>query len=251
MADASQGPGSGPPSVPTPRPFPKRARLRFPSPGEFPVRGTPALPPEIEFLVQHGISADRLLHALASKPAGVEPLDALLAEGIVGEEQYYHALAQHLGCMYYVGEPPFAEHFDAVRSLKCGVAALAERCSGPRAVIAPRGQLVPRLIETRTAGHLHPGSFAVASPHRFAALVRMRRGDDLLADALARIPDSMSARRGMSGAQIATAGLATIAAFVLGVENFQRADRQRVRGALAAVLGLNRPALGGRNRPPG
>ncbi len=171
--------------------------------------------------MQHGISADRLLHALASKPAGVEPLDALLAEGIVGEEQYYHALAQHLGCMYYVGEPPFAEHFDAVRSLKCGVAALAERCSGPRAVIAPRGQLVPRLIETRTAGHLHPGSFAVASPHRFAALVRMRRGDDLLADALARIPDSMSARRGMSGAQVATAGLATIAAFVLGVENFQ------------------------------
>jgi cellulose synthase/poly-beta-1,6-N-acetylglucosamine synthase-like glycosyltransferase len=220
MADGSQGSGSGPPSVATPRTFPKRAMLRFPSPSESPVRGTPALPPEIEFLVQHGVSADRLLHALASKPAGVEPLDTLLAEGIVGEEQYYHALAQHLGCMYYVGEPPFAEHFDAVKSLKCGVAPLAERRSGPRAVIAPRGELVPRLIETRTAGHLHPKSFAVASPHRFAALVRMRRGDDVLADALARIPDSMSARRGMSGAQIATAGLATIAAVVLGVENF-------------------------------
>ena len=160
-----------------------------------------------------------MFQALANKPRGVETLDAVLAEGIVAEEQYYHALAQHLGCAYYVGEPPFSPDFDAIKALRCGVAALEGSGGGPRAVIAPRAELVPRLIETRAAGHLHPNSFAVASPQRFAALVRMRRGDDILAHALARIPNSLSARRGLSGPQIAAAVLAAVAAIALGETN--------------------------------
>jgi glycosyltransferase XagB len=218
MAETSQG--SGTPSISTPEPFADRAAARPPSRVDGPIRATGRpLPSELQFLAQHGVSADQLLRALAAAPRGVEPLDALLGEGVVTEETYYHALAQHLGCAYYVGEPPFAESFDAVKSLRCGVAPLAGRGRGPRAVIAPRAQSVPRLIEMRASGRLHPKSFAVASPQRLAALLRMRCGDAVLADALSRVPDSFSAKGGMSGAQIVSAGLFAILAFALGAAN--------------------------------
>lgn len=192
-------------------------------------RLTRALPPEIEFLAQHEASADRMLRVLDTSPGGVEPLDALLAEGMLSEEQYYQALARRLGCAYFDGEPPFAPHFDVVKSLRSGVAPLDGGLDGPRAVIAPRASLVSRLIAMRFAGRLHPNSFAVASPQRFAALVRMRRGDEVLAGALARIPDSLSARRGISSAQIAVAGLIAVLAIALGLMNAQ---------ALAGVASL-------------
>ena len=244
MADATQE--SGTVSISTPATSASRPFARRTSRGEGPLRPVARpLPPELEFLAQHGVSPDRLLHAAAGAPGGVEPLDALLGEGIVAEEQYYHALAQHLGCPYYVGEPTFAEHFDAVKGLRCGVAPLAARGGEPRAVIAPRAQSVPRLIEMRAAGRLHPNSFAVTSPQRFAALVRMRRGEAVLADALERLPDSLSAKRGMSGGQIAAAGLIALSAFALGV-----ADIHALVGvhplALAAVPGLDCLSLGGR-----
>ncbi len=177
------------------------------------------LPLELDFLVEFGVSADQMLRVLDVRPAGVEPLDALLAEGLVTEEQYYHALARHLGCAYYNGQSGFAAHFDAGKSLRVAVAPLEGSIGEPRAVIAPRAQDVARLIESRTAGLLHPESFAVASPRRFASLVRMRRGSDVLALALDRLPGSLSAKRGMSGAQIVAVGLAATLAIALGVTN--------------------------------
>ena len=45
------------------------------------------------------------------------------------EEAYYRALARRLGCEYYRGEPPFAENFDPVKSLKCGVAPVTSAAS--------------------------------------------------------------------------------------------------------------------------
>ncbi len=123
MAEVSQG--SGAPSISTPETAPDQAPARPPFRGNAPIRGAGrSLPVEIQFLAQHGVSADRLLRAVAAAPRGVEPLDAVLAEGVVDEETYYHALAQHLGCAYYVGEPPFDDTFDAVKSLRCGVAPL-------------------------------------------------------------------------------------------------------------------------------
>ena len=209
--------GSGTLSISAPEALPfARPRSR----GDTPVRRLGhSLPLELEFLAQHGFSPDRLLRALAAVPRGVEPLEALLGEGVFTEETYYRALAQHLGCAYYAGEPTFAENFDAVKSLRCGVAPLAGRGGAPRAVIAPRAQSVPRLIEMRALGRLRPESFAVASPQRLAALVRMRGGDAILGDALGRLPDSLSAKRGMSGAQTAAAGLVAVLAFALGAAN--------------------------------
>jgi glycosyltransferase XagB len=202
--------------------------------GRGPIRplGRP-LPPELEFLTRHGISLNSLLRALAAAPWGVEPLDALLGEGIVAEEHYYHALAQHLGCAYFAGEQPFAKHFDVAKALLSGVAPLSPHGGGPRAVMAPRAALVPGLIEMRASGGLAPESFAVASPSRFAALVRMRRGEAVLADALRRLPDRLSARRAMSGLQIAAAGLVAICAAALGAW-----DLRALTGAASAMLWL-------------
>ncbi len=135
-----------------------RTFARPPSGGDGLVRelGRP-LPPELEFLAQHGVSLSLLLRAVAAAPRGIEPLDVLLGEGVVAEE-HYHALAQHLGCAYFVGDPPFAGHFDAVKGLRCGVAPLAPRGEGPRAVIAPRAQLVPRLIKESRVGLIRRAS---------------------------------------------------------------------------------------------
>jgi hypothetical protein len=136
---------------------------------------TARLPPEIAFLAGEGLSPERLLNAIASEPRSVRPLDKLLSEGHISEDAYYRALARHLGCRYYDGDPPLADAFDAVRGLNCGVAPLEPRGQGPRAVIAPRSQFVPRLIEMAQSSRYRSGSFALASPQRFAGLLRARR----------------------------------------------------------------------------
>lgn len=61
----------------------------------------------------------------------------------------------------------------------------------------------------------------------------MRRGDAILADALGRLPESLSAKRGLSGAQIAVAGLLVVLAVALGV-----ADIQLLAGVASLALWL-------------
>jgi hypothetical protein len=131
-----------------------------------------ALPPELAFLAAEGFSPQPLLNALVAAPKAVRPVDQLLSEGKLTEEAYYRALASHLGCHYYCGTPPLARTVDAVKSLRCGVARIETRDTGPRMVIAPRAEVVPRLIEATLSGAIRSGSFALASPQRFASLVR-------------------------------------------------------------------------------
>jgi cellulose synthase/poly-beta-1,6-N-acetylglucosamine synthase-like glycosyltransferase len=228
MAMISQGPHTR--SISPPEAVPGRAFEQPPARGDGMIGGrSRSLPVELEFVRQHGVSTDRLLSALDAAPLGVGPLDAILREGVIQEEDYYQALAQHLGCEYYFGEPSFGKDFDVLKGLRCGVAPLAARGRGPRAVIAPRASSVSRLIEMTKSGRLHPESFAVASPQRFASFVRMQRGDAVLDDALGRLASSLSARRGMNGAQIAAAGLIASSAFAVAAANIH---------VLTAVLSL-------------
>src|ERR1700733_12424622 len=148
------------------------------------------------------------------------PVDQLLSEGKITEEVYYRALASHLGCQYYSGDPPFARAFDAVKGLRCGAAPIEWHGAGPRMVIAPRAQFVPRLIEATLSGAIRSGSFALTSPQRFASLVRAYRGTELLDVALGRLPTSLTAREGMTGLQIAAVGAIAILALVLAVVDF-------------------------------
>jgi glycosyltransferase XagB len=173
------------------------------------------LPPELSFLVAEGFSPERLLNALRAEPRAVGPVEKLLSEGLVSEEVYYRALARHLGCQYYNGEPPLAAAFDAMRGLRCGVAPLETSGAGPRAVIAPRAQFVPRLIEAAQLSRFRLGSFALTSPQRFAGFLRARRSEELLDVALGRLPASLTARHGMTWLQMAVLGV--VAALALGL----------------------------------
>ena len=173
------------------------------------------LPPELAFLAAQGFSPERLLNAIGAEPA-VRPVDKLLSEGLISEDVYYRALARHLGCQYYNGEPPLAGAFDAMRGLRCGVAPLESRGEGPRAVIAPRAQFVPLLIEAAQSSRFRSGSFALTSPQRFAGLLRARRSEELLDVALGRLPASLTARHGMTGLQIAVVGALAALASALG-----------------------------------
>ena len=193
----------------------------------------PGLPPELAFLAAEGFSPERLLAAIGAPPKAVRPLDKLLSEGLISEEVYYRALARHLGCQYYNGDPPLAAAFDAMRGLRCGVAPLESRGEGPRAVIAPRAQFVPRLIEAAQSSRFGAGSFALTSPQRFAGLLRARRSEDLLDVALGRLPASLTARHGMNALQIAAAGAVATLACVLLVVSFDA-----LRAVASAALWL-------------
>jgi hypothetical protein len=170
----------------------------------------------LAFLAAEGFLPEPLLSAESAVPKSVRPVDQLLGEGKIAEEAYYRALANHLGCQYYCGEPPFARAFDAVKGLRCGVAPLEPRSASPRMVIAPRAQFVPQLIEATLSGALRSGSFALTSPQRFASLVRACHGEELLNVALGCLPASLTARQGMTGFQIALIGAGAMVALVLG-----------------------------------
>jgi cellulose synthase/poly-beta-1,6-N-acetylglucosamine synthase-like glycosyltransferase len=194
-----------------------RAALRSDKPVE---RGASSLPAELEFLARQGASPEELLEAIGAAPKGVRPVDSLLGEGIVREEDYYRALARHLGCEFYSGQSPFSTDFDAARGLRCGVAPLEWRSQGARAVIAPRAQSVRPLIEMAQSGRIRSGSFAVTSPQRFAALVRQHRGEAVLDDALGRLPRDLSARSGLSARQTGAAAALAAIGFAIAVGNF-------------------------------
>lgn len=193
----------------------------------------PGLPPELAFLAAEGFAPEHLLNAVSAAPRSVRPADQLLSEGKITEEVYYRALAGHLGCQYYCGEPPLAQAFDAVKALRCGVAPLEPRSAGPRIVIAPRARFVPQLIEATMSGAIRSGSFALTSPQRFASLVRAYRADELLDVALGRLPASLTARRRMTALQSAVLGAAAILALALGI-----ADLDALEAVSSATLWL-------------
>jgi glycosyltransferase XagB len=206
----------------------KRADSRWPYDQAFPPNkeqadiGTRGLPLELAFLAAEDISPELMEEGVgATRRAALWSLVGLLTEGKITEEAYYRALAIHLGCEYYNGDPPLADSFDAVKGLRCGVGPLEPRSARPRIVVAPQAQLVPRLIEATRSGAIRSGSFALASPQRFASLIRAYRGAELLDVALDRLPASLTARQGMTGFQIAVVGAAAILAFFLGLSDFE------------------------------
>jgi glycosyltransferase XagB len=179
------------------------------------------LPPELAFLADHDLSSELMVESESATPKAIWSLDYLLSEGKVVEDAYYRALAIHLGCEYYNGEPPLARSFDAVKGLRCGVGPLEPRTARPRIVIAPHAQFVSRLIEATRSGSIRSGSFALASPQRFASLVRAYRSPELLDVALDRLPAGLTAREGMTRFQTAVVSTAAILALCLGVADFK------------------------------
>jgi len=108
-----------------------------------------ALPVEIGFLADHGHPPD-ILHqtVLLASLAGVTADEALLKHGLVGETEFYRALAAELGTAFLTS-PQLSREVRYPFSLQAGLAPLA----GPKGgfVATPRGAALTRLLTARQA----------------------------------------------------------------------------------------------------
>jgi cellulose synthase/poly-beta-1,6-N-acetylglucosamine synthase-like glycosyltransferase len=162
------------------------------------------LAPEIAFLVAQDCAPDALRQAeAAARRDGVSAEQALLGEGLIGEEAYYRALARHLRLPFYRGEIPVAQSVEADPAIACGVAPLAPNRAGLRVIAAPRAVAIRYLLDRAEAGAL-PSGLSIASPRMLSARVRAEAGARVAAaaaDALARRDPALCARFGLSSRQ--------------------------------------------------
>ncbi len=179
------------------------------------------LAPEIAFLAARDCAPDALQRAAAAaRRDGVSAEQALLGEGLIGEEAYYRALARHLRLPFYRGEIPIAQSVEADPAIACGVAPLAPNRAGLRVIAAPRAMAIRYLLDRAEAGALPPG-LSIASPRALSARVRAEAGARIAAaaaHALARRDPALCARFGLSGRQrVAIAAFGLVAAFSAAV----------------------------------
>ena len=198
------------------RPFGRQAataRRKLAWPG---ARVVGELAPEIAFLAAQECAPDILRQAeAAARRDGVSAEQALLGEGLIGEETYYRALARRLRLPFYRGEIPVARSVEADPAIACGVAPLAPNRAGLRVIAAPRAMAIRYLLDRADAGALPPG-LSIASPRMLSDRVRVEAGPGIAAaaaNALARRDPALCARFGVSRGQgVAIASLGLLAA---------------------------------------
>jgi len=173
------------------------------------------LAPEIAFLAAQGWAPGALLEAeAAARRDGVSAEQALLGEGLIGEEDYYRALASRLRLPFYRGEIPVAQSVEADPAIAFGVAPLAPNRAGLRVIAAPRAAAIRYLLAKAEAGAL-PRGVAIASPRMLSDKVRAEAGPriaEAAAGALARRDPALCARFGLSGGQCVALGVFVLAA---------------------------------------
>ena len=174
-----------------------------------------AFAPEIAFLAAQGWAPGALLQAeAAARRYGVSAEQALLGEGLIGEDDYYRALARHLRLPFYRGEIRVAQSVEADPAIACGVAPLAPNRAGLRVIAAPRAAAIRYLLERAEAGAL-PSGVAIASPRMLSDKVRAEAGAriaETAADALARRDPALCARFGFSPRQCVALGVFAVVA---------------------------------------
>jgi cellulose synthase/poly-beta-1,6-N-acetylglucosamine synthase-like glycosyltransferase len=180
-----------------------------------------AFAPEIAFLVGQGLEPGALLQAAAAAERdGLSAEQALLGEGLLGEEAYYRALANRLRLPFYRGEIPVAQSVEADPAIVCGVAPLAPNRAGLRVIAAPRAAAIRYLLGKAEAGAL-PSGLAIASPHMLSDRVRAEAGAriaEAAAGALEQRDPALCARSGLCGGQCIALGVfALIAAAAAAV----------------------------------
>jgi cellulose synthase/poly-beta-1,6-N-acetylglucosamine synthase-like glycosyltransferase len=173
------------------------------------------LAPEIAFLAAQGCAPGALLKAeAAARRDGVSAEQALLGEGLIGEEEYYLALARRLRLPFYRGEIPVAHSVEPDPAIACGVAPLAPNRAGLRVIAAPRAAAIRYLLGKAEAGAL-PSGLAIASPRMLSDKVRAEAGAriaEAAAGALARRDPALCARFGLSGRQYVALGVFALVA---------------------------------------
>ncbi len=132
-----------------------------------------ALPLEIAFLQDYGVPRQALDYAATlARRQGVCADAALLAEGLVTEEVFYRALADHLNVAFIESEIELGPA--SVSTADLGYARLRDSVSGAEWLFAPSGAAIFRLMSAARMTLGRP-LFAVTTRARFIDAVR--RGD--------------------------------------------------------------------------
>ena len=132
--------------------------------------------PSIAFLLAHGIANEVLRRAtIDARRDGVDAARALIAYGGVSESLFYRRLADHLGVPFIAGWPQFASPYDAFRARRRGVVRLGDK----RWMLAPTDDLLRRLAASGRIDDPH-NRLCLTTPSHFAALARLRGGDEIV-----------------------------------------------------------------------
>ncbi|WP_082502626.1 glycosyltransferase family 2 protein [Methylobacterium sp. Leaf100] len=112
--------------------------------------GVSPLPPDLAFLLDHGVDPAALAKAADRARAwGTDGASALLASGTVTEEAYYRALAAELGTPFLADAIPLGPGARYPESVVAGVAPLLP--GAPAAfVLAPRGAAIAEVLGGRS-----------------------------------------------------------------------------------------------------
>ncbi len=113
--------------------------------------------------------AKLFLAASMARRQGVTADRALLAEGIVAERFFYHALATQLGVPFYEGQADVAPQ--GVMTIEEGYALLRQPIDGANWLFAPHGAAILRLMTMTRAGGDH-AMFVITTPRLLTAAVR-------------------------------------------------------------------------------
>ena len=162
-----------------------------------------AAAPELSFLRAFGVP-DNTLKAVQKRAdvLGVEPLDYMLREGLVRDDDYYAALAERLGVKFIRHGVQFAADICPFQALEHRAGRLTIGENTEKAIFAPGGRLIQLMLKQE--GPPGTRSFAVTTPRRLAGMIRRQFGDAISQDAsenLPRVRPCASAKFGASRAQ--------------------------------------------------
>ena len=166
------------------------------------------LPTEIAFLAGFGVPMELLQYAAKlARRQGVSADAALLGEGLVDEEVFYRALADHLRVDFFSGPFEIEPPADAMLALARGYQRLAANPDGLVWLFAPRGGVIAGLMGAARASNGRP-LFAITTPSRFLVAVRWEALQSAAAAApfcAERADPALCARRALEGRALAIA----------------------------------------------
>ncbi|WP_457796063.1 glycosyltransferase [Methylocystis sp. S23] len=127
-------------------------------------------PVEIAFLANYGVPVEALHYAASvARRQGVSADAVLIAEGVVAEEIFYRALADHLRVDYLDSDIALAP--GAFATASAGYVRLRDEKDGLRWLFAPAGTEIFRLMSVARAAKGRP-LFAVTTRARFSETLR-------------------------------------------------------------------------------
>jgi cellulose synthase/poly-beta-1,6-N-acetylglucosamine synthase-like glycosyltransferase len=138
-----------------------------------------SLPIEISFLASKGTPIELLQYAAAlGRRQGVSADAALIAEGLIAEEEFYRSLAAYLGAPFVEEDASVSASDAAMIDPSRGFARLADNRPGLQWLFAPRGKAIGQIINAARSARGRP-LFAVTTPSRFLAALRFASPSNL------------------------------------------------------------------------